>query len=150
MTGIDGLNDILRVRSVIRPDYGRCFGGLFGENGWRKSECVEISAFCDCSILEDNQEARIIDPLDLKPSTNVFPLYEGRLDISRLQLLREAGKRENTGDASRELGERGCHDEKESGDELKGQKRRNDRGLVRKSGGWVECRCCDLWRLSAK
>ena len=28
----------------------------------------------DCGVLEDNQEARIIDPLDLKPSADVFPL----------------------------------------------------------------------------
>lgn len=46
MTGINGLNNVLRIRSVIRSDYGRCFGGLFGENGWRESECVKISAFC--------------------------------------------------------------------------------------------------------
>jgi len=59
----------------------------------------------DSGVLEDNQEARIIDPLNLKPSADVFPLYESRLNVSRLQLLREAGKRENTCDASRELGE---------------------------------------------
>ena len=59
----------------------------------------------DCSVLEDNQEARVIDPLDLKPSANVFPLCKSSLDISRLQLPREAGKRENACDASRELGE---------------------------------------------
>jgi len=66
---------------------------------------VEISAFGDGGVLEDNQEARIIDPLDLKPSADVFPLCEGGLDIPRLQLLREAGKRKNTCDAGRELGE---------------------------------------------
>jgi len=105
MTRINGLNNMLRVRSVIRSDYGRCFGRLFGENGRGKSECMKISAFCDSGVLEDNQEARIIDPLDLKPSADVFPLYKSGLDISRLQLLREAGKRENACDASRELGE---------------------------------------------
>jgi len=46
MTRINGLNDVLRVRSIIWSDYGRCFWGLFGENGWRKSECMKISAFC--------------------------------------------------------------------------------------------------------
>jgi len=59
----------------------------------------------DCSVLKDNQEARIIDPLDLKPSTDVFPLYKSGLDIPRLQLLREAGERKNACDAGRELGE---------------------------------------------
>jgi len=105
MTRIDGLNNVLRVWTVIRSDNGRGLGGLFGENGRRKGKCMEISAFGDCGILEDNQEARIVDPLDLKPSTDVFPLCESGLDIPRLQLFRETGKRENACDASRELGE---------------------------------------------
>ena len=46
MARIDGLYDILCVRSVIGSDQRRCFGGLLGENGWRKGKCVEISAFC--------------------------------------------------------------------------------------------------------
>jgi len=109
MTGVDGLNHVLRVWTVIRSDYGRGFGGLFGENGRRKGKCVEISAFSDCGILEDNQEARIIDPLDLESSADVFPLYKRGLNIPRLQLLRETGERKNPGDASRELGERRGH-----------------------------------------
>lgn len=45
MTGVDGLNHVLRVRTVIRSDDGRGFWGLFGKNGWRESKRVEISAF---------------------------------------------------------------------------------------------------------
>ena len=45
VTRVNGLNDILRVRSVVRSDYGWSFWGLFGENGWRKGKCMEISAF---------------------------------------------------------------------------------------------------------
>jgi len=45
MTGINGVNHVLSVWAVIRSDYGRGFGGLFGENGWREGKCVEISAF---------------------------------------------------------------------------------------------------------
>ena len=45
MTRIDGLNHILRVRTIIRSDDGRCFWSLFGENGRRKGKCVKISAF---------------------------------------------------------------------------------------------------------
>jgi len=99
------LNHVLRVRTIIRSDYGRGLGCLFGKNGWRKGKRMEISAFSDGGVLEDNQEARIIDPLDLKPPADVFPLYKGGLDIPRLQLLWETGKRKNTCDASRELGE---------------------------------------------
>ena len=44
MTRIDGLNHILRVRTIIRSDDGRCFWSLFGENGRRKGKCVKISA----------------------------------------------------------------------------------------------------------
>jgi len=87
---------------------------------------MKISAFCDCGVLKDNQEARIINPLDLKPSTNAFPLYESGLDIPCLQLLREAGERKNARDAGRELGERGGHGGKGSKEELKGQGERND------------------------
>jgi len=105
MTGVDGLNHVLSVRTIIRSDCGRGFGGLFRENGWRKGKCMKISALGDCSVLEDNQEARIVDPLDPKPSADVFPLPKSRLDIPRLQLLREAGERKNTRDASGELGE---------------------------------------------
>jgi hypothetical protein len=105
MTGVDGLNHILCVWTVIRSDDGRGFGCLFGEDGRGKGKRVKISAFGDCCVLEDNQEARIINPLDLKSSTDVFPLYESGLDIPRLQLLREAGERKNASDASGELGE---------------------------------------------
>ena len=66
----------------------------------------------NCRVLEDNQEARIIDPLDLKPSTNAFPLYKGGLDVPRFQLLRKASERKNACDAGRELSERGGHEEK--------------------------------------
>jgi len=45
MTGINGLNHVLSVRTVIGSDYGRGFGGLFRENGRRKGKCMEISAF---------------------------------------------------------------------------------------------------------
>jgi len=74
---------------------------------------MEISAFCDCGVLEDDQEARIIDPLDLKPTANVFPLYKSGLDIPRLQFPREAREGENACHASGELGEGGGHDEKD-------------------------------------
>jgi len=40
------MDDILRVWSIIGSDYGRCFRGLFRENGRRKSKCMEIGAFC--------------------------------------------------------------------------------------------------------
>jgi len=66
---------------------------------------MKVSAFGDGGVLENNQEARIVDPLDLKPSADVFPLRESRLDIPRLQFPRETGERKNTCDAGRELGE---------------------------------------------
>ena len=45
VTRVNGLNHVLRVGTVVRPDYGRGFGGLFGENAWRKGKCMKISAF---------------------------------------------------------------------------------------------------------
>jgi len=105
VTRVDGLNYVLRVRTVIRSDNRGGFGGLLGENGRRKGKRMEISAFGDGGILKDNQEARIIDPLDLKPTTDAFPLHKSGLDIPRLQLFREAGERKNACHASGELGE---------------------------------------------
>lgn len=105
MTGVDRLNHVLRVWTVIRPDDCRGLWGLFGENGWRKGKRMKISAFGNRSVLEDDQETGIIDPLDLKPSADVFPLNKSGLNIPRLQLLREAGERKNARNASRELGE---------------------------------------------
>jgi len=105
MTGVDGLDHVLCVRAIVRSDDGRGFWSLFGEDGWRKSEGVEISTFSDRGVLEDDQEAGIIDPLDLKPSTDALPLYKSSLDVPRLQLFREAGERKNTCDAGGELSE---------------------------------------------
>ena len=126
MTGVDRLNHALCVRTVIGSDHGGGFRCLFREDGWRKGKRMKIGAFCciprprpvsqisveltrvdagltDCGVLKDDQEARIIDPLDLKSSANIFPLYESGLYIPRLQLFRKAGKRKDAGDASGEL-----------------------------------------------
>ena len=46
MTGVDGLDHGLRVRTVVRSDYGRGLGCLSRENGWRKGKRVKIGAFC--------------------------------------------------------------------------------------------------------
>jgi hypothetical protein len=105
MTGVDGLDHVLCVRTVVRSDDGRGFWSLFGEDGWRESEGVEISAFSDRGVLEDDQETGIIDPLDLKPSANTLPFCKGGLNIPRLELFREPGERKYARDASRELGE---------------------------------------------
>jgi len=142
MTRVDGLNHVLRVQTVIRSDYGRGVWGLFGENGWRKGKCMEISAFSDSGVLEDDQEAGIIDPLDLKPSADAFPLCESGLNVSRLQLFREAGERKDASDASRELGEGGGHGWKRiRRKELKGQKKETIEAWV----GKVE----DDWKAGA-
>lgn len=45
MTGVDGLNHTLCVRTVVRSDHGRGVGCLFRENGWRKGKRMKISAF---------------------------------------------------------------------------------------------------------
>jgi len=105
MTSVDGLNHVLRVRSVVRSDDSRRFWSLFGKNGGRKGKCMEISTFGDRGVLEDDQEAGIIDPLDLEPSPDAFPLCKSGLDIPRLELFWESGERKNACDASRELGE---------------------------------------------
>lgn len=66
---------------------------------------MKISAFGDRRVLEDDQETGIIDPFDLKPSADGFPLCKRGLDIPCFQFFRESGERKNACDASRELGE---------------------------------------------
>lgn len=87
-----GLDDILGVGSVIRPDDGRSAGGR-GEDGRGEGDCVqvrslswvsEISAgniarrgrrlLTDGRILEDNQKTRVVTPLDFEASTDSLPL----------------------------------------------------------------------------
>ena len=60
-------------------------------------------------IIKDNQEASIVNPLDLEAAVNVVPLGESGLDVPGFKLLREAGKGENTSDTGGELGESCCH-----------------------------------------
>jgi hypothetical protein len=105
VTGVDGLDNVLRIRTVVGSDDGGGFRSLLRENGGREGKCMKISAFGDRGVLEDDQEAGIIDPLDLKPSTDALPLYKSSLDVPRLQLFREAGERKNTCDAGGELSE---------------------------------------------
>jgi len=105
MTRVDGLNHVLRVRTVVRSDDGWGFWSLCGENGGRKGKRMKISAFGDGGILKDDQEAGIIDPFDLKSSTDAFPLCKSGLDVPRLEFFWESGERKNACDASRELGE---------------------------------------------
>ena len=45
MTSVDGVDHVLCVRTVVRSDDGRGFWSLFGEDSWRESKRVEISAF---------------------------------------------------------------------------------------------------------
>ena len=60
-------------------------------------------------VLEDDQEAGIIDPLDLESSINAFPFGKGGLNIPSFELFRESSERKDACDAGRELGERGSH-----------------------------------------
>jgi len=83
VTRVDSLYDGLSIGPIIGPYNGRCLCILSGKHNGRESECVKICPFGDSSILENYQEARIIDPLDLKAAINVLPLCESGLDVSR-------------------------------------------------------------------
>ena len=65
----------------------------------KASPSVEEHVRTDGSIIKDNQEASIVNPLDLEATINGVPLGEGSLDIPGLELLGEAGEGEDAGDA---------------------------------------------------
>jgi len=98
-TGIYCLDDGLRVRTIIGLD-GCCWGG--GQNSRRECEGVKISTFGYGSVLEDDQEAGIVSPFDLEPSTDAFPLGECDLDVLCLELLGKASQGQNAGYGCRE------------------------------------------------
>ena len=75
----------------------------------KASPSVEKHVRTDGSIIKDNQEASIVNPLDLEASANGFPLGERSLDIPGLELLGEASEGENASDAGGELRESSCH-----------------------------------------
>ena len=56
-------------------------------------------------IIKDNQEASIVNPLDLEAAVNVVPLGESGLDVPSFELLWEAGKGQDTSDTGGKLGE---------------------------------------------
>ena len=69
----------------------------------------EGKGLTDSGIVEDDQEARIVDPLDLETAVGVLPLGEGGLNVSGFKLLWETSESENTSYTSGELRESGCH-----------------------------------------
>ena len=75
----------------------------------KASPSVEKHVRTDGSIIKDNQEASIVNPLDLEAAADALPLGECGLDVPGLELLGEAGEGENASDAGGELGESGCH-----------------------------------------
>lgn len=70
---------------------------------------MEICAFGNSGILEDNEKAGVVLPLDLEATVLILKLGESILDVFRLELLGEAGEVEDAGDGCRETGEVGGH-----------------------------------------
>ena len=50
-------------------------------------------------IIKDNQEASIVNPLDLEAAVHAVPLGERSLDVPGLELLRKASEGEDARDA---------------------------------------------------
>jgi len=103
VAGVNRLYDCLSVGPVVGPYDGRCFCILPREYSGREGECMEICSFGNSCILENYQEARVIDPLDLKTAIDVLPLCKSGLNVSRFQLFWKAGESQDAGNASGEL-----------------------------------------------
>lgn len=115
-----GRDDVFGVVCGVGPDFGG--DALCGhENGSWGHESVQVSSLgcarvfaggcvsvrrrrddagrvLTCAwVVEDNQGIGVIDPLDLKTTTFIFPLAEDGLDVSGLELWRETGQGKNAG-----------------------------------------------------
>ncbi len=60
-------------------------------------------------VIEHNQEAGVVNPLDLEAAVDTVPLGERGLDVPGLELLREASEGEDARNAGGELGESSSH-----------------------------------------
>jgi hypothetical protein len=67
------LDDVLGVGAVVRSYGSRSTGGGRCENGGRKCNCVQVGPLSYGSILENDQQAGIVLPLDLESAINSFP-----------------------------------------------------------------------------
>ena len=65
----------------------------------KASPSVEEHVRTDGSIIKDNQEASIVNPLDLEAAVHAVPLGERSLDVPGLELLRKASEGEDARDA---------------------------------------------------
>lgn len=75
----------------------------------KRTKIREEESLTDCGILEDDEQASVVNPLYLEPAIGILPLSECRLDVSGLELLGEPSQRQDSSDACGELRERGCH-----------------------------------------
>ena len=85
----------VRVRDYHR-DQQRIYLGRWGQ-------------LTNSSVLKDDQETRVVLPLDLEPAIDAIILGESALNVLGLELFGEAGKGEDTRYRSRETGKRSSH-----------------------------------------
>lgn len=94
---IDGLNDGLGVWPIVWFDSGRNPCGCRGQDGGRECNGAQICALGNSSILEHNQQASVIPPLDLEATILAVIVRKCCLNIFGLQLLGKTCKIKDTG-----------------------------------------------------
>jgi len=94
---IDGLNDGLGVWPIVWFDSGRNTCGCGGQDGGRECNGAQICALGDSSILEYNQQASVVPPLDLEATILAVIVRKCCLNIFGLQLLGKTCKIKDTG-----------------------------------------------------
>jgi len=70
---------------------------------------MEVSAFSDSRVLEDDEKTGVVLPLDFEAPILVLKLCEGTLDVLRLEFLGKSGQIKNAGNRGRETREVGGH-----------------------------------------
>lgn len=98
----------MSIKAVIWTDRHDLTIGR-GENWWRESKGLEICAFGDDGILEHDEKARVVLPLDLEATALILKLGKCILNVFRLELLWETGEIEDASDGCRKTGEIGSH-----------------------------------------
>lgn len=98
----------LSIKAIIRTDRHGLAAGR-GESWWWESKSLEICAFSDDGILEHDEKAGVVLPLDLEATVLILKFGECILDVFRLELLWETGEIEDASDGCRKTGEIGGH-----------------------------------------
>lgn len=93
---LHGLNDVLRLRSIVRLDLQSRIRSRANKRSRRRKQRIQIRLLRNARIVEHEQQTRIVHPLDSEPATILIVFAKRLLDVTRLEGLGEAREGEDT------------------------------------------------------